>query len=257
MYDPALVQPMKDELTRVGVQELLSSEEVDKAVLKAKGTTLVFVNSVCGCAAGTARPGLIEALNHSTLPDAITTVFAGMDHEAVERAREHMHGYAPSSPSAALFRDGQVVHMVERHQIEGQSPDTIASVLKSVFDKYCGPEVNESAEIFDPMKELEISVFDVKEKLDNDPDFVLLDVRESEEHALANIPKARLVTEELAKEIIEGWSRDTDIAVHCHYGQRSMQAVQFLKQHGFSKARSMSGGINDWSLKIDPSTSQY
>ena len=257
MYDPASVQPMKDELTQVGVQELLSSAEVDKAVLKDKGTTLVFVNSVCGCAAGTARPGLIEALKHSTLPDTITTVFAGVDQESVERARELMHGYAPSSPSAALFRDGQVVHMVERHQIEGQSPDTIANVLKSVFDKYCGPEVDESVEIFDPMKDLEISVFDVKEKLDSDPDFVLLDVRDSEEHALANIPQARLVTEDMAKEMLDSWSRDTEIAVHCHYGQRSLQAVNFLKQHGFSKAKSMSGGINDWSLKIDLSVPQY
>jgi len=257
MYDPVLVQPMRDELTRVGVKELRTAKEVDKAVLKEKGTTLVFVNSVCGCAAGTARPGLIKALKHSTLPEEIATVFAGVDHESVKRAREHIHGYPPSSPSVALFRDGVLVHMVERREIEGQSADTIATVLRSVFDKYCGPQIDESAQIYDPMKELEMSIFEVKEKMNADPDFILLDVRDQDEYSIATIPGASLVTEEMVKEILETWSRDTEMAVYCHHGERSLQAARFFKHHGFSRAKSMAGGINAWSQKIDTSIPQY
>lgn len=257
MYDPVLVQPMRDELTRVGVQELRTAEGVDKAVLKEKGTTLVFVNSVCGCAAGTARPGLIRALKHSTLPDTIATVFAGVDHEAVKRAREHIYGYPPSSPSVALFRDGQLVHIVERREIEGQSADTIATVLKSVFDKYCGPEIDESVEVFDPMKELETSVFEVKEKMEKNHDFVLLDVRDQDEYAIASVPGAQLITEEIVKEILETWPRDIEMAIYCHHGERSLQAARFFKNHGFSNAKSMAGGINAWSQKIDISIPQY
>ncbi len=136
MYDPTLVQPMRDEVTSLGVQELTSAEQVTE-VLTAPGTVLVFVNSVCGCAAGGARPGLRLALQHSTLPDKVVTVFAGMDHEAVRRARDLFLGHAPTSPQIALMRDGKVVHMVQRHHIEGRTPEMIAGNLKDAFDEYC------------------------------------------------------------------------------------------------------------------------
>jgi putative YphP/YqiW family bacilliredoxin len=136
LYDPMQVQPMRDELTSIGVKELLTPEEVDAAIAQ-PGTTLVFVNSVCGCAAGGARPGLRLALKNDVLPDNIVTVFAGQDREATQRARDHFHGYPPSSPQIALMRDGKVVHLIPRHHIEGRSPEMIAENLKDAFNTYC------------------------------------------------------------------------------------------------------------------------
>jgi putative YphP/YqiW family bacilliredoxin len=132
-----MVQPMREELTRIGVKELKTVADVDSTLGDARGTTLVFVNSVCGCAAGTARPGLTLALQHSSKPQQLTTVFAGQDLDATARARQYFSDYAPSSPSIALFRDGEVVHFVHRHMIEGRSPQQIAQDLTEAFDKYC------------------------------------------------------------------------------------------------------------------------
>lgn len=133
-YDPMLVQPMREELTRHGVRELRTAVDVDEAI-KQPGTTLVVVNSVCGCAAGGARPGVALALKHATLPDHLVTVFAGQDIEATERARTYFTGVAPSSPSIALLQDGELVAFMPRHQIEGRTPEMIASALTSAFDK--------------------------------------------------------------------------------------------------------------------------
>lgn len=136
MYDPVMVQPMREEVTRLGVKELKTPAEVDAAV-KNPGTTLVFVNSVCGCAAAGARPGLTLALRHANRPKQLTTVFAGMEREAVARAREYFKPYQPSSPQIALLKDGKLVHMLQRHDIEGRDPQTIASALTKVFDEHC------------------------------------------------------------------------------------------------------------------------
>jgi putative YphP/YqiW family bacilliredoxin len=136
-YDPRLVQPMREELTRAGFEELRTPEAVDAAITKSEGTVLVVVNSVCGCAAGRARPGVLKALKHATRPEKLATVFAGMDMEATERARSYFKGYGPSSPSIALFRGGALVHMMERRDIEGREADQIASTLRDAFDKYC------------------------------------------------------------------------------------------------------------------------
>jgi putative YphP/YqiW family bacilliredoxin len=136
-YNPALVAPMRAEVTRLGVKELTSAEEVDAALGDQRGSMLVFVNSVCGCAAGNARPALALALNHSVVPQQVVTVFAGQDLEAAARARQYFGEYQPSSPSMALLRDGEVVHFVHRHQIEGRSPQSIAADLTAAFDKFC------------------------------------------------------------------------------------------------------------------------
>jgi len=137
MYPAELTQPMRAELTNLGVQELTTAEEVD-AALQAEGTTLLFVNSVCGCAAGGARPGLAEAMAKAEAkPDRITTVFAGVDREAVDQARSHLVGYPPSSPSAALLKDGEVVWMLHRHQIEGHPPEAIAQSFAEAFAEHC------------------------------------------------------------------------------------------------------------------------
>lgn len=128
MYPPEIVIPMKQDITSVGVKELLTPEDVDNAI-KADGTTLVFINSVCGCAAGNARPAIKMAVKHGTQPTRVTTVFAGFDTAAVAQARKHMAPYPPSSPSIALFKDGNLVHFIERHHIEGRPAQMIAENL--------------------------------------------------------------------------------------------------------------------------------
>jgi putative YphP/YqiW family bacilliredoxin len=136
MYPEQLTIPMAKELTDNGFTGLKTVEEVDELIAK-EGTTLVVVNSVCGCAAANARPGALLASRHSKNPDRFATVFAGVDREATARAREHMLPYPPSSPSIALFKDGKLVHMLERHHIEGRMAEMIAENLKMAFDKYC------------------------------------------------------------------------------------------------------------------------
>ena len=137
MYDEMIVEPMRRELTRLGIEETRTAAEVDAVLGEKKGTTLVVVNSVCGCAAGMARPAVAMALEHDTKPDRMITVFAGNDAEATARARAYFVGYRPSSPSIALMKDGQVVKMFERWQIEGRQAHDIAAELTAAFDEHC------------------------------------------------------------------------------------------------------------------------
>jgi putative YphP/YqiW family bacilliredoxin len=137
-YMRDMVQPMRDELTRIGVQELRTPEEVSDTLDNVKGTALVVVNSVCGCAAGQCRPGVAKALQHSVKPDHLFTVFAGQDKEATAKAREYFAPYPPSSPSIALMKDGKLVHFIQRYQIEDRSAEMIAADLVGAFDEYCG-----------------------------------------------------------------------------------------------------------------------
>lgn len=136
MYPEEIVKPMKLELTNSGFSELTSSEEV-KSALSKEGTTLIVVNSVCGCAARNARPGVILSLSNETKPDNLCTVFAGFDIDATNTAREEMLPFPPSSPSIALFKNGELVHMIERHHIEGRTADLISESLKAAYDEFC------------------------------------------------------------------------------------------------------------------------
>ena len=135
-YPEVLIKPMRDELTQLGVLETRTPEQVDAAV-KQPGTVMVIVNSVCGCAAGKARPGIAIALKNKTLPDRVVTVFAGADIEATDHARGYFKGYPPSSPSVGLLRDGELVYILQRHQIEGREAPQIATELTAAFDRYC------------------------------------------------------------------------------------------------------------------------
>jgi putative YphP/YqiW family bacilliredoxin len=135
-YNPALVAPMREEMTQMGARELTTVADVDATLGDQKGSMLVFVNSVCGCAAGNARPALRLALQHSVTPQQVVTVFAGQDVDAAARARQYFAEYQPSSPSIALLRDGEIVHFVHRHQIEGRSPQSIAADLTAAFDRH-------------------------------------------------------------------------------------------------------------------------
>jgi putative YphP/YqiW family bacilliredoxin len=141
MYDEMIVAPMREELTRLGIQETRSADAVDAILGEKKGTVLVVVNSVCGCAAGMARPAVAMALEHDSVPDKMITVFAGNDREATQRAREYLVGYRPSSPAIALFKDGQVVKMLERWNIEGRHAHDIAAELTRAFDEFCAKPV--------------------------------------------------------------------------------------------------------------------
>ena len=136
-YPEEFIAPMREELTFIGVEELRTAEAVDEAVKNTPGTLMIVVNSICGCAAGKARPGVALALKNEVRPDKVATVFAGADIEATEKARSYFTGYAPSSPSIGLLKNGELVYMMERYQIEGKGPEQIADELKRAFDQCC------------------------------------------------------------------------------------------------------------------------
>src|ERR1700750_261777 len=136
-YPEIMIRPMREDLTRLGVEELRTADEVDETIPNSQGTLMVVVNSICGCAAGKARPGVALALQHAVTPDKVATVFAGADIEATERARSYFTGYGPSSPSIAILKDGELVFMLERYQIEGRDAHQIAGELTKAFDEYC------------------------------------------------------------------------------------------------------------------------
>jgi putative YphP/YqiW family bacilliredoxin len=138
-YSEILIKPMREDLTRIGVEETRTPEQVEQAISETKGTLLVVVNSVCGCAAGKARPGIAMALQNEARPDRTITVFAGADIDATAAAREHFAPYPPSSPQIGLFKDGHLVFMLERHQIENRFAEQIAQELTQAFDRYCAP----------------------------------------------------------------------------------------------------------------------
>ncbi|MGH9452146.1 MAG: BrxA/BrxB family bacilliredoxin [Terriglobia bacterium] len=139
MYPEEMVQPMREELTRIGFREMRTAEEVDALLGGAKGTTLLVVNSICGCAAGKARPAVAMALEHAVRPKTLAAVFAGQDTDATAQARSYLAGYPPSSPSIALLQDSKAVFMLERHQIEGRPAEAIADDLVAAFDRFCAP----------------------------------------------------------------------------------------------------------------------
>ena len=145
MYDERYVTPMRQELTQLGVEEMRTPEEVDAKLKDSKGTTLVVVNSICGCAARNARPAVARALQHAVKPDSLTTVFAGQDIPATQRARSYFTGYPPSSPQIGLLKDGKLVFMLERHQIEGRTSGEIAEDLVGAFDRYCETTMSATA----------------------------------------------------------------------------------------------------------------
>src|SRR5262249_12517726 len=140
-YPEMLIKPMREDLTRFGVEETRTPEEVNNVIRNTKGTVMVVVNSICGCAAGLARPAVGMAMKHTVVPDKVVTVFAGADIEATAQARSYFKGYFPSSPSVGILQNGQIVFMLERHQIEGRDPVAIAKDLTSAFDRFCVPAV--------------------------------------------------------------------------------------------------------------------
>ena len=251
MYDESMIQPMRQEVIDAGFREARTADEVDSVVSEKGSPTLFFVNSICGCAAGIARPGVVASLDNPIQPKNLVTSFAGNDVEAVNRARQHFIGYAPSSPCAALIRDGQVVHMVERHHIEGQTAENVAKLLRSVYNKYCGNAIDVKAGIYDPLKEVQISVEDARRRLTDNSEVAFLDIRESWEISPSGMIKGAIhVDESKAQEIVGDWPRDREIIVYCEHGERSLQAVQFFQTHGFENIHSLAGGYAQWSATL-------
>ena len=137
-YSELMIRPMREELTRIGVEELRTAADVENTINNSEGTVMIVVNSICGCAAGKARPGIARALEHDVRPDKVATVFAGADIEATEKARSYFTGYPPSSPSIALLKNGKLIWMLERRQIEGRDATAVANELTRAFDQHCG-----------------------------------------------------------------------------------------------------------------------
>lgn len=246
MYDEMMVAPMRQELTDQGFIETKTASEVESVFAESPKSVLMYVNSVCGCAAGIARPGLIESLKNDTKPEKLVTAFAGNDIEGVNKMREMFAGYAPSSPCAGLFRDGKLVHMIERHQIEGQSAENLSKMLSSAYDRYCGDSINTEAEIFDPIKSVQVLPHELEAKISSNSDLAILDVREEYETEQGIIANSILVNNDVANDIVNNWAKDREIVVYCAHGQRSLQALQFLKQQGFNKVFSLTGGFAAW-----------
>ncbi len=233
MYNERQIEPMRKEMVDAGFREARTAEEVDTVLSEKDTTALLFINSICGCAAGIARPGVIASLDHQTRPKELVTSFAGNDVEAVNRAREHFAGYPPSSPCAAVIRDGQVAHMVERHHIEGQTAENVAQILKSAYDKYCGETIDEEAEIFDPLQGMQIGIQEARQRRSENTDLAFLDVREGWELSKGMIEGAIAVDQAKAQEIISNWPREREIIAYCEHGTRKSSGHSVLPKPRF------------------------
>ena len=209
MYDNETVAPMREELTRAGVIELTTSQEVDEH-LQDQYKQVVFVNSVCGCAAASVRPAFISSLDHAIKPERCLSVFAGVDHEATTKAREYFVGYPPSSPALAFFRDGVMVYFIERNQLEGAPKEAIAQFITSVYDKYFDKDIKDAAAINDPFAIDEMTPIDLKTQLDAGS-ITLLDCREASERDIAIIKNSEPITQEKANLILHDWDKKKSI----------------------------------------------
>ena len=256
MYNPNVTKPMREELTRNGIKELKTPQEVNESLSNEKENHVVLVNSVCGCSAASARPALIESLQNSLKPQKVYTVFAGVDIEATEEARKFFQGYAPSSPSIAFFKDQQLIYMIERHQIEGFDMLSLLAFITSIYDKFYGEKINGSIQIKDPSKTLEMTPEEVKEKLEK-KEIKLLDCRAQWEKDKAFIEGSEFLNESYFQNILKNWSKDALIVLYCHQGKHSHQVVRFFNQQGFTNVFKMTGGIQAWSEKIDQQVPKY
>lgn len=256
MYDPESTARLRRELTDAGVVERFTAAEVDEA-LACRETTLLFVNSICGCTAKTARPGLIAALKHPSRPEKAFTVFAGADRDATARAREHFVGHPPSSPAAALYREGRLVHFFHRHDIEGIDATAFTTMLVAAFQRYFGPAVDHAIAIPDPMSEIDIDPRDLRRLLDASPPPSLIDCRDESERRLAQIRGGIAFRPELIKEITEGWPRDRVAVLYCHTGRKSLTTLKMFRKFGFARFRRLRGGIDAWAREIDSTVPVY
>ena len=252
MYDENMVAPMRAELTEEGVRELNSQKAVDDfmdEVKKKEAKAVLFFNSVCGCAAGTARPAFIASLRDLDKAILLATTFAGVDKEATDCARGYLEGVAPSSPSIAFFRGGDLVYFVDRLTIEGSDADILTDYLGSIYKKFFGSSIDHDLPITSPQEMLEVSVEEVKQwKNQGNRSVVFYDCRDISEHEQGALENSELMTNELAKQIIEQAQslKDATMVFFSNDGQRSLQAVSFFRKYGLKGCLSLRGGYNAW-----------
>ncbi len=240
MYPKELTDPIKEEIKSNGVKNLETAEAVETFIKNSqKDNSVLLINSICGCAAGIARPGLYQSFSHKLSPiknNHVASVFAGVDTVATEKAREYFLGYSPSSPSIGFFREGELVYALERHNIEGLELTMLQEVIESIYLKFFDEEIKENLEVVDPWKKLELNYPEINHE------FEILDCRSEAEREAGFIPKSVLLDQELADEIIGSWDKNQKIACYCATGKTSMQVVMYFKKHGFKNIFSLAGG---------------
>ncbi len=242
MYSREISDPIKEEISRAGLINLQSPEEVETFIKDNESkNSILLVNSVCGCAAGIARPALYKSLDHPLCPTKgqLGSVFAGVDIEATEKARSYMLGYSHSSPSIAFFREGELSYLLERHSIEGLELNMLRDVLESIYKKFFSAEIREDVPILNPLTDLKIKPNDFKQ-------YVLLDCRSLAERENGFIPESKFLDQELANEIITGWDKDEKMLLYCKDGTMSIQAVIYFKKHGFKNVFCLDGGYQGY-----------
>ncbi len=244
-YDEAIINPIREEFKAVGIEELTSKEAVKSFFAAKDKTAVLFINSVCGCSAATARPGFIESLKHAKAPLRKVSVFAGVDADAVASARDYFADIPPSSPSIALFREGELIYFIERRLLEGPTKELLTETLNMAYEKFFGDSIDDEKEIKNPLQLVQRDVTTAKNLLTKS-ETTLLDVRDIVETEAEPIPLAKLVDEALAKKIVSSWDKGSDLSFICSHGERSLQAAFFFRKQGFQKAFSVEGGRVAW-----------
>lgn len=252
MYDESMVAPMREELVNEGVRELNSQKAVDDwmaEVKKRDAKAVLFFNSVCGCAAGTARPAFIASLKDLDSDVLLATTFAGVDKDATDCARGYLEGVTPSSPSIAFFRGADLVYFVDRVTIEGSDAETLSDYLGSIYKKFFGSSIDPDFQIVSPKEMLEVSVEEVKRwKSQGTSSVVFYDCRDMAEHEEGALEDSEVMTNELAKQIIDQAPslKDATMVFFSNEGQRSLQAVSFFRKYGLKGCLSLRGGYRAW-----------
>ncbi|BBM89874.1 hypothetical protein COTS27_01587 [Spirochaetota bacterium] len=247
MYNPTITQPIRDELKQVGIKELTTAEAVkDFMDQNPMETKAVLINSVCGCAAGTARPGFFKSLAHTkNSPKHIASVFAGVDVEAVTTFRTYLAGVPPSSPSLAFFKDKTLVYFLGRDSIEGASEGLLIDSLNLVYNKYFGDAIDETITVKDPFSLLERTKRELGGLMEAGKTTVL-DCRDAATYEKEAIPNAKLLDEQSAHDIVQTWDKDRDLTVYCDHGDLSLRAALYLRKHGFTQVYFLTGGFTAW-----------
>ncbi len=246
MYPKDLTDPIKKEIEEKGIANLETATQVDDFIKKnQEGNAILLINSVCGCAAGIARPGLYKGLEHPLSPTTseVASVFAGVDSEATNKAREYLEGYPPSSPNLAFFRKGELMHVLERHNIEGLDLDSLNKVIGSIYDKFFSEEIKPEVKIYDPFS---FNTIEVDELAALSEQAKIFDCRSQEDFAQSAIPGSKLLDQAMADEMVSSWDKDTKIIFYCSDGSLSPKVVNYFKRYGFTNTFVLNGGYNSY-----------
>ena len=253
MYNEQMVLPMRQDLVDKGVEELKSREDVDGFMLQLKekkdSRAVIFINSVCGCAAGVARPAFVESLQDLSKEVLVATAFAGVDKVATENVRQYFTGVAPSSPSIGFFRGGSMVYFVDRLTIEGSDAECLKQYLMMIYKKFLGVSIDENVQLCSPQEMLEISVEEVSELLKNNKaNVTFYDCRDVHQHKAGSLPHSECMTNELAEQLVSQVDllKDTTMIFFSNHGESSLKTVSFFRKQGLGRCFSLRGGYEEW-----------